>query len=52
MLNYDFDRVQNNISHTNIGGSRWAFWHFTDIYMHINENVVTNLLHTHTLSIH
>ena len=35
MLYNGFNRVQNNISQPHIGGSRWVFWHFTDIYMPI-----------------
>ena len=54
MLYYGFDREQNNISHPQIGGCRWAFWYFTDIYMPISVNVIStaNVLHIHTLSIH
>ena len=54
MVYYGFNRVQNNISHPHIGGSRLVFWYFTDIYMHMSVQVTstTNFSHTHTLSIH
>ena len=54
MVYYGLNRVQNNISRPHIGGSRWVFWHFTDIYMPISVHVtfIMKFLQTHTLSIH
>ena len=46
--------MHNNISRPHIGGSRWVFLHFNDIYMPISKDVTPtkNFLHTHILSIH
>ena len=38
---YSFNRVQNNISHPHIGGKRWVYLNFTDIYMPISMHVTS-----------